>query len=370
MKVLGYISLLATISIAASGCKSSEPARTVSAETVRARVVKSERVVAPATLKTTGTLHARESAALSAQVMGRVQQVLVREGDFVRAGQTLVVLDDATLKSASEQSAAAVKAAESQQIAAQTNADLAASTLARYKQLQAQKSVSPQELDEVTRRAEAASAEVDALRAQANAMKAQQSGAKAMLGYTRIAAPFAGVVTARMIDPGSLASPGVPLVQVDSIGPLQLQTTVPESAIVSVRVGMKVNVSFSGAPGSDPEGTVSQIVPASDPSTHTFLVKIDLPPSKVLRAGMYGTAGIPSGTREAVLAPRSAIVVRGSLACAYVLDSNNIAWLRYVTLGATNSSAVEILSGIAGNERLVDDPGDRDLAGKRIEVKP
>jgi len=370
MRVSGYISLLALIPGALVGCKSSEPVRTATPETVQARIVESQQVRAIATVQATGTLHARETATLSAQVMGRVQQVLVREGDSVRAGQTLVILDDATLKSASDQAEAAVKAAENQQIAAQTNADLAASTLARFKQLQVQKSVSPQEMDEVTRRAEAATAQVDALRAQANAMKAQQVGARAMLSYTRVVAPFAGIVTARMVDSGALASPGVPLVQIDSAGPLQLQAAVAESAIAFVHTGMKVNTSIDGAPGADPQGTVSQIVPAADTSSHSFLVKIDLPLSKELRAGMYATAEIPVGTRQAIVAPRSAIVARGSLSCVYALDSNNMAQLRYVTLGAAHGDAVEILSGISANEKLVDDPADRDLANKRIEVRP
>ena len=370
MKVFRYIFLLVLIIGAIVGCKSTEPVRTAPVDTVQTRLVESKQVEIPAMMQATGTLHSRETATLSAQVMGRVQQVLVREGDTVRAGQTLVILDDATLRSASEQAESAVKAAENQQIAAQTNADLAASTLARYKQLQAQKSVSPQEMDEVTRRAEGATAQVDVLRAQASVMKAQQAGARALLGYTRVAAPFAGIVTARMVDPGALASPGVPLVQIDSAGPLQLQATVAESAIALVRTGMKVSVPIDGAPGAAPQGTVSQIVPAADTSSHTFLVKIDLPSSKELRAGMYATAEIPVGTRQAIVAPHSAIVVRGSLSCAYILDGNNLAQLRYVTLGAAHGDAVEILSGIAANEKLVDDPADRDLAGNRIEVQP
>ena len=141
-----------------------------------------------------------------------------------------------------------VKAAESQEAAAQTQSALAASTLARYKQLQAEKSVSPQEMDEVTRRAEAAAAGVDAVRAQRDAAKAQESGARAMLGYTRLNAPFAGVVTARMADPGTMAAPGVPLLQIESAGPLQLQAAVDESAIGSVRKGMKISVTIDGAP--------------------------------------------------------------------------------------------------------------------------
>ena len=370
MKAPVYVTFLVLISAAMAGCNSSDPRRPSGVETVQARIVESRQEQVPVTVKATGALHARQTATLSAQVVGRVQQVLIREGDSVSAGQTLVILDDAALKSAVDQSEAAVKAAESQQIAAQANADLAASTLARYKQLQSQKSVSPQEMDEVTRKAEAATAQLEALRSQTNAMRAQQASSRAVLGYTRIAAPFAGVITGRMADPGSLASPGVPLVQIDSAGPLQLQTTVAESAIGFVRKGMRMGVSIDTAPDVDPSGTVSEIVPAADTSSHSFLIKIDLPPSKDLRAGMYATAEIPTGTRQAILASRSAIVTRGSLSCAYVLDSNGLAQLRYVTLGASQGDTVEILSGLKSGEKLLDEPGDRDLAGKRIEVQP
>ncbi len=370
MRVLGYITLLGLAAAAVPGCKSGAPERTIAIETVHARVVESKQAQAPQMVQATGALHARESATLSAQVMGRVQQVLVREGDSVRPGQTLVVLDDATLKSSSEQAEAAVMAAENQQIAAQTNADLAASTLARYKQLQAQKSVSAQEMDEVTRKAEAAAAQVDALRAQTNAMKARKSGARTMLSYSRVDSPFAGVITARMVDPGALASPGVPLLQLEGSGPLQLHAAVAESVIASVRKAMKIAVSVNSASDADIAGTVSEIVPAADTSSHSFLVKIDLPAMPTFRAGMYATAKIPTGTRQAVLVPRSAIVIRGSLPCAYVLDSNNVAQLRYVTLGASQVNAIEVLSGLSGNERLVDDPADRDFSGKRIEVQP
>lgn len=350
-----------------AGCDTEGTTKPAPPQTAQARVVNSQQQQVPATVRTTGTLHARETATLSAQVMGRVQQVLVHEGDNVRAGQALVILDDASLRAAAEQAAAGVKAAEGQQLAAQSNADLAASTLARYKQLQLQKSVSPQELDVVSRQAEASAAQVEALRAQAGAAKAQEAGAKTMLAYTRVVAPFAGVVTARMVDPGAMASPGVPLVQVDSAGPLQLQTTVDESAISAVHRGMKIPVSVSGAAAV--EGAVGEIVPAADPASHSFTVKIDLSGSKDLRAGMFATAEIPTGARQAIVAPRSAIIQRGSLSCVYALDNNGVAQLRYVTLGAQHGNTVEILSGIQGGEKLVDEPGDRDLAGKRIEAQ-
>jgi multidrug efflux pump subunit AcrA (membrane-fusion protein) len=97
------------------------------------------------------------------------------------------------------------------------------------------------------------------------------------------------------------------------------------------------------------------------------MVKIDLPVSSQTRAGMYGTVEIPNGLRNATLIPRAALVQRGSLSCAYVLNSQGIAQLRTVTLGALQGDLVEVLSGISAGEKLVNDPGDRDLAGKRIE---
>ena len=368
MKLILSGSILAAASVFAVGCRSDVAANPAPVQTVAARVVESQLQQVPLTIRATGTLHARESSILSAQVVGRVQQVLVREGDYVSAGQTLAILDDATLRASAEQADTAISAAENQVAAAQTNSDLAASTLARYSLLQEQKSVSPQEMDEVSRRAQASAAQVAALKAQENAVRAQASGARSMLQYTRIRAPFAGVITARMVDPGALASPGVPLLEIDHDGPLQLQATVDESAIAAIHPGMTLQVNIDDAPSSGPTGTVAEIVPAADPSSHTFLVKISLPASKQLRAGMYGSAQIPAGTHQAIVVPGSAIVIRGSLPCAYVLDGNSIAQLRYITTGATRGSMVEVLSGVSAGERLVNNPADRDLAGKRIDA--
>ena len=135
MKVFFYGCILAASSATIAGCHTDESASPAAVQTVQAHVEESRQQDAPLTVRATGTLRARESATISAQVVGRIERVLVREGDSVRAGQTLVVLDDATLRSSVDQAQAAYRAAQSQQAAAQTQAALAASTLARYKQL-------------------------------------------------------------------------------------------------------------------------------------------------------------------------------------------------------------------------------------------
>ena len=375
MKILLWASLLAASTALIAGCHGGDPAATSGTiQTMQARVVESQQQQLLQSLKSTGTVHAKETAVVSAQVMGRIQQVLVREGDSVRAGQTLVVLDDAALRSKVEQAQAGVKAAQNVQAAAQTNAALAASTLNRYKQLESEKSVSPQEMDEVSRRAEGAAASVDAMRAQTDAARAQEDGARTMMSYTRLVAPFAGVVTARLADPGTMAAPGVPLLQVDRAGVLQLDATVDESAIGAIHKGMRVQVAVDGGASTtgvrtNLAGAVAEIVPVADPSSHSFLVKIDLPSSSQIRAGMYGTAEFANGARQAILIPSSAVVARGSLNCVYVLDDQGIAQLRYITLGAAQGNLVEVLSGVTSGEKLVDSPSDRNLAGKRIEVQ-
>ncbi|MGB6720595.1 MAG: efflux RND transporter periplasmic adaptor subunit [Terracidiphilus sp.] len=371
MKSFLQVVFLAVSAAMIAGCHGGDVAAAPAVvETMQARVVESRQQQVPLSLRSTGTVHAKETATISAQVMGRIQQVLVRAGDSVRAGQTLVVLDDGALRAALEQAQSGLKAAQSAQAVMQTNAALAASTLDRYKQLESEKSVSPQEMDEVSRRAEAAAASLDAARAQTEAARAQQSGARTMLGYTHLLAPFAGIVTARMADPGTMAAPGVPLLQVDQAGALQLEATVDESAIGAIHTGMKVQVAIDGQDSKELTGEVQEIVPAADPASHSFLVKVDLPSSNQLRAGMYGTANFADGEREAILIPRSAMVLRGSLACAYVLDSQRIAQLRYLTVGAAQGNLIEVLSGISSGEQVVDAPQDRDLAGKRIERLP
>ncbi len=367
MKTVSRVSLLAVAAAMVAGCHGTDAVSPAHVETVQARVVASHVQELPVNLQSTGTVHARQTAVISAQVMGRIQQVQVREGDTVRSGQMLVVLDDTALQMALEQAQAGLNAAQNAQAAAQTNASLATSTLNRYKQLESEKSVSPQEMDEVSQRAGAAVATLEGMRAQTEAARAQVSGARTMLGYTRLPAPFSGIVTARMADPGTTAAPGVPLLQVDQAGALQLDATVDESAIGAVHKGMKVQVAIDGAGSKSMTGTVAEVVPAADPSSHSFLVKIDLPPSTQLRAGMYGTAEFANGARQAILIPHSAVVLRGSLACVYVLDGQGIAQLRYLTLGAAQGNLVEVLSGVSSGEKLVDEPSDRDFAGKRIE---
>lgn len=349
------------------GCSGHQEPAMSTPPVVQAQLVHSVASKEAQNIQTTGTIHAKETATISAQVPGQIRQVLVQAGEHVRAGQLLVQLNDAALRAALNQAQAGEEAARMQESAAKTDASLAAETLKRYEMLQQEKSVSPQEFDEVQKRAEAAKMRFESYKAQSRAAEAAVSGARTQLEYTSIRAPFNGMVTARMADPGTLASPGVPLLQIDRDGPLQAYTSVDESLIGSVRLGMKVPVSVDAGGSAQLTGTVAEIVPAADPTSRSFLVKLDLPPSRTLRAGMYASASFPGAMKQMILAPQSAVTMRGSLACVYALDPKGIAQLRYVTLGNRHGDLVDILSGLSAGETIVNNPGDHDLAGKRIE---
>ena len=314
-----------------------------------------------------GTVHAQESAVLSAQVTGRVRAVLVREGDQVSAGQTLIRLDDAQSQSQVAEAQAGLTGSRHAVELAQSNAALADSTLARYQMLRDRNSVSAQEFDEVSRRAQVAHAQLEAAMAQSGAAQASETSSRTVAGFSRITAPFAGCVTARMVDPGALAAPGVPLLQVDKEGPLELDVSADESLLPALSRGLQVPVQIDGAPRAVTSGKVVTVVPAADPSSHTFLVKIALPASKELRAGMYGKALIVTGSRPAVLIPQAAVVAHGSLKSVWVVDASGTALLRYITVGSPQGNSVEALSGISAGETVVLNPGDRELGGKRIE---
>jgi len=353
-----------------AGCEK-QPSRPASQPVVTGlAVVQSHLEQVPDAVDVIGTVHARESASIAARIFGRVQSVAVHEGDPVRAGQVLIVLDDTQSRADVEHAHALVASSEQQVQAAEAEAALARSTLARYQILRERKTISPQEFDEVEKRAQVATSRLNAVRSQLKAAYASEAGALAGAGYTRLSAPFAGLVTARKVDPGAMASPGVPLLEVEKSGPLELDVTVDESLVRSIQKDLSVPVVISALSAAPVQGRVAALVPAAESASHSFLVKIALPPVQGLRSGMFGSVRLGGSLYPAVLVPQSAIVTHGSIAGVWVLDSNNIASLRYVTLGSRHADDVEVLSGLSARELVVLAPHDRELGGSRIEARP
>jgi RND family efflux transporter MFP subunit len=323
----------------------------------------------PDVLKAVGTVRAAQTSAVSSQLMGNVVEVRAREGDHVERGHVLAVIDESQPRAALERATAADNASQQQLAAAESDLVLAESTLQRYQALYEKKSVSPQEFDEVKARQQSALARRDMARADHEQADAALAQARTMFEYTRIRAPFDGVVSERKVDPGTLASPGMPIFALEDVHRYRLEVSLNETDLPYVHVGQPATVLVDALGEHELKGKVSEIVPDADPGSRSFLVKIELPADSHLRSGLFGRAQFSRGERQSLLVPRTAIVERGQLEGIFVLDQNRVAVLRYVTLGKPMGDNVEVLAGLADGDRVVAKPGSLELDGKRIEAQ-
>jgi RND family efflux transporter MFP subunit len=362
--------LIAVLSGGLSGCSGEHRAEPTAMETVsNVSVLVAQRTSVPDWLEAVGTVRAAQTSQVSSQMTGNIVEIRAHEGDRVQSGQVLAMIDDAQPRSATDQATAALTAAEKETSAADSDLALAEATLKRYQQLYEKKSVSPQEFDEIKARYQSAEARRDMVRAgqaQANAALTQ---ARTSFGYTRIRAPFAGVVTEKKADAGTLASPGMSIFTIEDTRSYRLEVTVDENDIRLVHVGQVTPVMIDALGNIQLSGKVVQIVPAADPASRSFLVKVELPADTRLRSGLFGRAHFDRGERIALLILRTSVVERGQLQGVYVLDANQIAGLRYVSLGKSAGEKVEVLSGLQDGETLVAAPGDSELGGKHIAIR-
>ncbi len=366
LRGLGLVVLASLAILSTSSCSGTRKDTVSAPETVRdLPVVQVKQASVPDYIEAVGTVRASQSAQLSAEIVATVREVRAVEGQRVHRGDVLVALDDAQQQAALERAQAGVRASQQDVAAADADLGLAQSTQNRYQALFEKKSVSPHEFDEVQARYKAAAAHRDAARAGQAQAQAQEMQARTMLGYTRSRAPFDAVVTAKNVDPGALAAPGVPLLTVEDTRQFRLEATVDESDLPLVKLGASVPVAID-ALGGELAGKVVQLVPVADPASRSFVVKIQLPNDSRLRSGIFGRAHFSRGQRQAIVVPESAIVRRGQLQGVYLVGPDGLIDLRYVTLGKRAGSQVEILSGLTGGERLVADYGERELAGKKL----
>ena len=376
------IALLLTLFAVGCGTRREEPALEAKSVPIAVKTVAGEQVEWPSVYEAAGTVRARTTATIASRLMASVREVRVRAGDHVRQGQVLVVLDSADIQSRvrqaaagrSEAGSAAVEADQAREAAA-ASLDLAEATFRRMKDLHDKQSLSNQEFDEATARVRAARAGLEmaeSRRKQAGSriMQAEEQNKSAEIqsGYAMLTAPFAGVIVARGVEPGNLASPGAPLLTLEQEGGYRLEVEVAETSLAKVRVGQPVGVQVDSQ-DTALAGRVTEIVPAADASSHSFTVKVDLPQSGPIHSGLFGRARFTTGIRKVLAVPATAVVERGQMQWVFVVD-NQTARARIVTLGDRAQNQVEVLSGLSAGERVVA-PAPATLAdGARLEVRP
>jgi len=308
---LGGTTLSAILSLMFVGCSSERHSVSAAPETISSvSVVSVQTANIPDVVEVVGTLRAAVTSQLAAQMIGNIVEIRVREGDQVRRGQVLAVIDDAQPRAALDRATAADLAAQQEISASESDFTLADATFKRYQTLYDRKSVSPQEFDEIEARYQAAQARREMARAGQAEAKAALQQARTALGYTHIVAPFDGLVTEKKADLGTLATAGMPIFTVEDRRRYRLEATVNETDLRYVRQGQSVSASIDAIGDRELRGKVIEIVPAADPGSRSFQVKVELPSDPALRSGLFGRAHFARGARTAVLIPRTGSTAR------------------------------------------------------------
>lgn len=196
---------------------------------------------------------------------------------------------------------------------------------------------------------------IAALQAGVAAAEGALRQAQARRADTQLASPIEGVVTARAIDPGAIATPGQPILTVEFLKWLYVTAAIPVEQSQSVSVGQTATVVFDALPGQTFTGKISKLNPAADPTSRQFTVYVALAnPQGAIRPGMYGRlAVVTRRTKADVVVPREAVKTEGGATVVYTVDQNKVAHRNVVKTGRSDASGIEILSGLKAGDRVI-----------------
>ncbi|WP_454802810.1 efflux RND transporter periplasmic adaptor subunit [Mucilaginibacter phyllosphaerae] len=314
-------------------------------------------------LTVSGQVEAGQTANISTRVMGYITKINVKIGDQVSKGQLLATISNDDILAKKAQANAMITEADAGFRNAQKDYD-------RFTALYKQQSASAKELDNITLQYSSAKARLEAA-------KQQRNEVNAMLSYTKLTAPFAGTVTQKMMDVGSMANPGMPLLTIEQSGSYQVSASVPESEISLIKENAPVTINIDAIHKSI-KGTIAQIAQSSQSSGGQYMIKVNIPDNEKQRlfAGMYANVAIPvtqvvktTDANNQLMVPVSAIEYKDQLTGLYTIGSNHTALLRWVRLGRTQGNQVEVLSGLAANEQFIVNAEGRLYNGVAVKIK-
>jgi RND family efflux transporter MFP subunit len=284
-----------------------------------------------------GTVTSSTVANLAPKIMARVIEVRVTAGTPVQPGDVIAVLDDRELRTRAQQAKAVETAAQAQ--ASQAQADLR-----RTRMLVRKQAATQQDLDTSETQAKSAEAQL------AQARDAVDEG-QVLLGESTLRAPFAGIVAARMADPGDMGVPGRAIAIVHDPQSLRLEVRIGERCAAAVTPGQTLRARIDSPPSSV-RVHIDEIAPMADPQSRTVLVKASLDADPSLRPGTFGVLEVPCGRHSTLLVPKAAVRRTGQLESVRVVINAGEVRLRHVRSGKTFGDLVEIVSGLAPGERV------------------
>lgn len=329
----------AGLALLSAGCSPEEPERASAPAPVLDSMVISPRST-PVERLLDGTVEAVNQGTVAAQTSGRVTEILYDVNDFVPAGAVIMRLRATEQQAGLKQAEAALQEAQARELEAQT----------RYKRIadMYERQVVPKAtFDE-------AMAARDSAVARLASARAALDTAKEGVSYTEIRAPYAGVVTKRLVEPGESVHPGTPLMSGLSLQYLRVSVDVPQSSIDAVR---RIKQAAVYIDGRRIEVSKLTVFPEAAKPSNTFRARLELPENAAdLYPGMFVKVGFVTGEARRLLVPLSSVVERGEVTALYVVNGDGRTSLRQVRLGRKFEKDVEVLTGLAAGERVALDP--------------
>jgi len=306
------------------------------------------------------TLQALQSAPIYARTSGYMRKWFVDIGDSVGRGQLLAVIDAPEV----DQQLAAARADLQ---TARANQQLAATTATRWQSMLGKDAVSKQETDEKVGDLAAKTAVANAARANVGRIQYQQ-------GFTRLTAPFAGVVTTRSTDIGALITAGsaasAPLFTVSDVSKIRVFVKVPQAYSAQVHPGMEVQLSLPEYPNRAFKAVMTRSAGAVDTSSGTVLVELVADNGdRALKPGAYSQATFPiAGVGNAVELPASAMIIGQNGTQVAVLGPDGKVQLKTVKIGHDLGDRVQIAAGLSPADNVIDNPPDSIQSGDKVQV--
>jgi RND family efflux transporter MFP subunit len=328
------------------------------------------------TLSLPGNLQAPETTAVYARATGYVRRWLVDIGDKVTQGQLLAEIDTPDLDQQLQQSRATLGQMKASLEQAAANERYAAITARRYQELLAQHFVSQQDVDQTRAQADVGVANVHAAQSAIAAQSANVRQLEQLKAFARVTAPFAGSITERHIDRGTLVTPGSasgkPLYTIAISNPLDVIVKVPQPFASGIAVGAAVKVRARQYPGREFPGTITRFSGALDPATRTLTVEAQVANDKgELFPGAYADVSFPAGLAHGItVIPVSALVVDAQGVRVATVDANSKAHFLPVKIGRDQGQDVEIVDGLTGKENVIATPAGNLVEGTSVKVNP
>lgn len=341
LKHLGSILIIMALTAFLPGCDKDEimsenssqpllPAK-VSVDTVTKRIAGNQ-------VEVVGTIQAVQRAEISSKITGNIITIKVNLGSKVQQGELLVELSAGEISAQVQQAKAQLE---------QTKRNLS-----REENLLKKNATTPQT--------------VKSLRDSNRIAAAAYREAMTMLDYSRITAPFSGIITNKLGNVGDLATPGKPLLHIEEENNLQVLADIPEAMILRIKKDDRLSV-YVPSIDLTIEGVVAEVSPIADPSSRSAPIKLQITTDPRLRSGQFARVTLAMDQAETLTVPDLAVIPFGQMELVFIAD-NNKAKLRLVRSGTRSDGHIEILSGVSEGETVITQGNRNLLDGQPIVI--